>query len=168
MDMMDPMHTTEEQDLFTDMQPELVQADSGKRLLNLIIDRVAFYGFLFVVGMVLGLITPRAVGFFQSIADNPIVDALLTMLLYALYMGAQEALFKGKTLGKLITGTRAVYQDGGSINASTAFTRGLSRIVPFEPFSALGSPTYPWHDKWTDTFVIDEKKSRYFAEEQPY
>jgi hypothetical protein len=31
------------------------------------------------------------------------------------------------------------------------------RLVPFEQFSALGSPSYPWHDRWTKTIVIDEK-----------
>jgi hypothetical protein len=32
-------------------------------------------------------------------------------------------------------------------------------MVPFEAFSALGTPSYPWHDKWTRTVVIDEKAS---------
>ncbi|HEX9513187.1 MAG TPA: hypothetical protein VF939_22005 [Puia sp.] len=32
--------------------------------------------------------------------------------------------------------------------------------VPFEVFSALGSPCHPWHDRWTDTLVIDERLSQ--------
>ncbi|RYY41144.1 MAG: RDD family protein [Chitinophagaceae bacterium] len=170
MDIIDPVQTPpdHEQDLFTNMAPVLVQANAGKRLLNLIIDRVAFYAFLYVIGLIWGLVSPGTIGVLEDIAANRIVDMLLTMLLFAIYMGAQEAMFKGKSLGKFITGTRAVYNDGGTINTSTAFTRGISRIVPLEPFSALGTPTYPWHDKWTDTIVIDEKQSRYFGNETQY
>jgi hypothetical protein len=40
-----------------------------------------------------------------------------------------------------------------------AFLRSLSRLVPFEPFSALKKPSYPWHDRWTRTLVIVEKLS---------
>ncbi len=70
-----------------------------------------------------------------------------------------EAAFKGKSLGKLITGTRAVNEDGTNVTVKAAFFRGLSRAVPFNAFSALGNPTYPWHDKWTKTYVIDERES---------
>ena len=40
-----------------------------------------------------------------------------------------------------------------------AFLRSLCRLVPFEPFSALKKPSYPWHDRWTRTLVIVEKLS---------
>ena len=73
----------------------------------------------------------------------------MVLILYGLYMFIVEAMFKGKTLGKLITGTRAVNEDGSNLSAKTAFFTGLSRVVPFEAFSALGTPSYPSHDKWT-------------------
>ncbi len=76
-------------------------------------------------------------------------------------MGIVEGFGKGKTIGKYITGTRAVNEDGSKITFSTGFVRGLTRLVPFNALSALGSPTYPWHDKWTNTLVIDEKLSNY-------
>ena len=74
-------------------------------------------------------------------------------------MSAIEAITKGRSLGKIITGTKAVNDDGSNIGSGTAFKRGFSRIVPFEIFTALGSPSYPWHDKWNHTYVIDIKKS---------
>ena len=74
-------------------------------------------------------------------------------------MFAQETLFKGKSFGKLITGTRAVNLDGSLITVRTAMLRALSRAVPFDVFSALGTTCNPWHDKWTDTMVMDEKRS---------
>jgi uncharacterized RDD family membrane protein YckC len=75
-------------------------------------------------------------------------------------MSLIEAMFRGKSIGKLITGTKAVNEDGSDISFAKAFERGLARMVPFEAFSALGEPSYPWHDKWTKTFVIDEKEMR--------
>ncbi|RYY87821.1 MAG: hypothetical protein EOO15_10755 [Chitinophagaceae bacterium] len=163
MDIMDPIHTPPEQehDLFTDMEPVLVQADGGLRFANLIVDRILFMAFLFVVGMVLGAVAPHSVNNLSNI--NPIVDFLLTSVMFSLYIGAQEALLGGKTIAKYFTGTRAVNQDGSRISAATAFSRGLARAVPLEPFSALGTPTFPWHDNWTKTYVINEKKSRYFG-----
>jgi uncharacterized RDD family membrane protein YckC len=61
-------------------------------------------------------------------------------------------LFGGRTLGKLITGSKAVREDGTSLTWKDACLRSLSRMVPFEPFSALGGA--PWHDRWTKTTVV--------------
>lgn len=85
---------------------------------------------------------------------------LISIIQSVIFMGFYEYLTKGVTLGKLITGTKAVNQDGTNITIGTAFLRSLCRIVPFEPFSALTTPCYPWHDKWTKTFVIDKAASR--------
>jgi uncharacterized RDD family membrane protein YckC len=84
---------------------------------------------------------------------------LLTITFFVFIIAILESVTGGKTLGKLITGTRAVNQDGTRVSPRTAILRCLSRMVPFEPFSALGSPSFPWHDRWTNTFVIDERES---------
>jgi uncharacterized RDD family membrane protein YckC len=81
-------------------------------------------------------------------------------IFFAIYVSLMESMLKGKTIGKLVTGTRAVYTDGSRIDTGTAWQRGFSRIVPFEPFSALGSESDPWHDRWTNTYVIVERESR--------
>lgn len=152
---------TEEQvpDLLTTFDNHVVRADTGKRLANYIIDFIGFYLLAFAVAILVGLLSPDTL---DSIADDDPVnlgEQLLTLVLYGLYMGLVEAIFKGKTLGKLITRTRAVNLDGSPISTSTAFTRGLCRAVPFCAFSALGTPCNPWQDKWTDTVVMDERHS---------
>jgi len=145
------------EDLFSS-QPPLIRAASGKRLTNLLIDRVAFYLLLMLMGLLMGMVTPQAVTYLKSIADNRLLDFLITSFLYALFMSVQEAALGGKSLGKLITGTRAVMEDGTPLSTHAAFSRGLARIVPFEPFSALfDNPPHPWHDRWTNSMVIDEK-----------
>jgi len=143
--------------ILTELEPRLERAGLGKRFANYLIDVVAFAVFLMVIGFVSALISPAAIEFWEDVEANPIVDRLLSMLLYGLFMGLQETIFKGGSIGKMITGTRAVREDGSRIDARTAFLRGLSRMVPFEPLSALGRS--PWHDSWTKTVVIDLRKS---------
>ena len=147
------------QDLLADLEVNIQQAGSGRRFANWFIDGIVFYLVIVVLVLVVD-ITPLfsfmylGVGFLDSI-----INRLIGSLMYGLFMGLVEAIFKGKTFGKLITQTRAVNEDGSPITPKTAMLRGLCRAVPFEVFSALGSPTYPWHDRWTHTYVIDERLS---------
>ena len=151
---------TYSQEILTELEYNLVQASSGKRLANYLIDLVVFYVLVFLIAM--------AIAFFNiqtadnddtSFSSNGLIDRIIFLLLYGMYMFLVEALFNGKTFGKLITGTRAVKEDGTALTLKSAFLRGISRAVPFDNFSALGNPSYPWHDKWSDTYVIDERKS---------
>jgi len=147
------------QDLLTDFEVDLQLASAGKRFANYLIDLVVFYlvtVLLFALYYV--MVTPQEYAASTNSIDS-LTDRLVSMLMYGIISGIVEGLFKGKSLGKLITGTRAVNTDGTNISFKTALLRGLSRIVPFEPFSALGGPSNPWHDKWTNTYVIDEKLS---------
>ncbi len=138
-----------------------VRAETGKRLANYIIDLIVFYALFFIVGIVLAIFSPAAIDNLSYGSDSgfALVDRLFTLILYAVYMSVLEGLFKGKSLGKLITGTRAVNLDGSRISWGKAFERGFSRAVPFCVFSAFGTPCNPWQDKWTNTMVIDERKS---------
>jgi len=156
-------YTTPDQsvNLLDDENLNLIQAGGGKRFGNYIIDRV----FLYILWQI----------FFRTIGRKFVLlmvsetDTLTTiyvkiycmvLVLDLFFYTAVEFLGRGKTLGKLITGTRAVNEDGTYITFRTALLRSLSRIVPFEPFSAFGDPAYPWHDRWTRTYVIDDKQSR--------
>jgi uncharacterized RDD family membrane protein YckC len=150
------------EDLLSENIFENVQASTGKRFANYLIDVVFFYVLMIIVGILWALISPSTLGVLDNdSASFNILDRLLSLLLYGIIIGLVEGIGKGKTLGKLITGTRAVNNDGTSITFSTGFLRGLARAVPFNAFSALGTPSYPWHDKWTNTLVIDEKLSNY-------
>jgi uncharacterized RDD family membrane protein YckC len=135
------------------------RSSAGKRLANYLIDLLLFYILLFVLGFVLALLSPTFRGILiNERSDFGLLDRFITLLLYAVYMSAVEALFHGKSLGKLITKTKAVNMDGSQITTATAFERGFSRAVPFCVFSALGNPSNPWQDRWTNTMVINEQK----------
>jgi len=142
-------------DLLNDTVQDYMPANKELRFANLIIDTIGFYAVIFLVSMLLAVIAPEM--FDEEDVSASLTLNLFVLLIYILYFMLLEGLFNGKTLGKLITGTRAVKEDGSAITMSDSFKRALSRLVPFEPFSALGDR--PWHDKWTDTVVVKEYKS---------
>jgi len=151
---------TNQQHLFADPAYQCVQASGGKRFANYLIDLIVFFIIVFIAAFVVGMLNPQTI---NSIAEEntgiDIIENLVYTAIFTLYLFGTEAIFKGKTVGKLITGTRAVNEDGSNITAKTALLRSLSRIVPFEVLSALGSPSYPWHDKWSKTYVVNYVRS---------
>ncbi len=146
------METTLDEDLI-EKQQTLVPASKGKRFANYIIDSII----VFVVSLVL-VVVLMSIGIYPE-DINTILDRLIGMLLYALIMMGVEGMMKGKSIGKLITKTRAVTLDGKEPDFATIAKRSFCRIVPFEAFSFLGSSPSGWHDKWGDTMVIDEEQS---------
>ena len=149
----------QEQHLFDDFHNRVTQASTGKRLANYLIDAISFSVFMILISYVIIEISlDTAIFLYGNESDDfNLMSQLVWMLLYGMYMGLMEALFKGRSLGKLVTGTIAVNEDGTRISGQTALLRGLIRAVPFNGFSALGTPSYPWHDKWSKTYVVNYK-----------
>lgn len=157
LNFMSTQFSFEKEDLLQDLSDlqELRSANMERRFANLVIDQVAAVvcGFLvfiiaaFVFGIFLGLgVSDDAESAFISVAMILMFPGAM------LYYIVAEAMFKGQTLGKLITGTRAVRLDGSPVTWKDALFRTLCRIVPFEVFS--GFDTVTWHDKWTGTRVV--------------
>ncbi|GEP91680.1 Uncharacterized membrane protein YckC, RDD family [Chitinophaga terrae (ex Kim and Jung 2007)] len=138
---------------------DLVQASSGKRLANYLIDLLGFYVFLFSFWTVIVSLSSTMMEFAVYLEENRLLDRLISLVMYGLYMGVLEMLMKGRSFGKFITGTAVTTEEGTVPSAQTLFLRGIARSVPFEVLSALGNPSYPWHDKWTQTLVINLKRS---------
>lgn len=151
------MYSQSQVDLL-DIEVNYIRASAGKRFGNYIIDIIFFYVVFTVIVFLLALFMPESINYLLVNSSEWAIQ-LIALIFYSILLSAIEALFNGKTLGKLLTGTRAVNLDGSSISVSTAFKRGFSRALPFCGFSALGSPCNPWQDSWTDTMVIDEKST---------
>ena len=139
----------------------LMPTSKGKRFANYIIDWISFYIFIFgsviIIGGIMAIFDAESsLSFFQKF-DNipPILDKIVTLFLYGFYMSMVEILFQGKSFGKFITKTRAVSWDGSKPTINQFVTRGFSRAVPFDGFSFLGDNSNGWHDKWSDTMVVD-------------
>ncbi|HEY9364327.1 MAG TPA: RDD family protein [Chitinophagaceae bacterium] len=153
--------------LFTNLDEfNYEEASSGQRFLNYLIDTLLMqYGMSFITGFLLGklllAISPElAYDLFVVKSNN--VNTILSLYListvnYLIYYTFCEKLFKGYSLGKLITGTRAIREDGQELTLKNAFLRSLSRLVPFEPFSIWFGSYGLWHDAWTKTIVIKSR-----------
>ena len=144
---------------------DFVYASQGQRFLNWLIDNLVMrFGLSYLTGMAIGtLLAVAAPDFLNDIANSDrnmsgeilLLALMIGILNYTLYYTLCEKLFRGYTLGKVITGTRTIRQDGKELTFKDALLRSLSRLVPFELFS--GFNTLTWHDSWTDTMVIKSR-----------
>jgi len=150
------------QDLLADEASPYLQyvpATTGQRFLNYLIDNIVMrYTITYLTGypiaVILAYLFPEAM---RDVAADEnktmifLIGCLIAIFNYLIYYTLLEKLFKGKTLGKFLTKTRAVRLDGGELTFKDAFFRSACRLIPFEPFSGFG---IPWHDHITDTVVI--------------
>jgi len=130
-------------------------ASRGRRFLNFLIDYVGFILFSMFVGAVVGFTYPPAVYALQD--AGTLANYVVGIPVWILYYLSQEALF-GRTLGKLVTGTRVVSAAGGTPTFGQLLGRTAARYIPFEPFSFFGSDAVGWHDSLSNTRVIRTRR----------
>jgi len=135
---------------------EYCRASSGQRMANYLIDLLVFYIIIFFWGAAIEILSPGSLSEMDEV--NPLLDRVVSILFYGIVMFGIETAFQGRTLGKLITGTKAIDRDGGTPSFKQLLIRNFTRAVPFNALSAFGSPCTPWHDTWSDTLVVDVKK----------
>ncbi len=136
----------ENTDLYIDekgtLAEPLVDADSGKRFLNLIID----------IGVIIVLIAV-----FNKIIYHHSIFSYLGMfkildiaVVFAYFYGLENSL--GQTVGKMITKTKVVNLDGGKPTTQQMLVRTFSRAIPLEPVLIIGGK---WlHDSLSQTRVV--------------
>ncbi|HEY0340600.1 MAG TPA: RDD family protein [Steroidobacteraceae bacterium] len=127
-------------------------ATRGRRLTNLMIDDIVYYVLMAVIVVPIAMVggIERMAEFYAAL---PFVAQWLLLSVVRLgYYYVCEAT-TGRTVGKLVSGTRVVSESGGKPTNLQILQRTLSRVVPFEPFSFFGSAP-GWHDRWSKTRVI--------------
>jgi uncharacterized RDD family membrane protein YckC len=148
-------------DLLSDSDIPYQPATTGQRFLNYFIDNLFMrFGLSFLTGALFGVVFQF---FSPTFLENISVPGsfafwiflfMIAIFNYVLYYTLCETLMNGYTLGKFITGTKAIRLDGRPLTFKDAFLRSLTRVVPFEAFSGFG---VPWHDSWTSTQVIKSR-----------
>ena len=134
-----------QQDLLTDLAIETIwyqDASTGTRLLNYLID---------VVIIIILLIIAEAF-LLPTLLGNSIGQQLLPYTLFFVYYSLLETATNGRSISKMVTGTKAIKADGTEFTGKDAALRSICRLVPFDALSPLFG--YPWHDKWTKTRVV--------------
>jgi len=120
-------------DEFPNQEKTFKLASTGQRFANYLLD---FIGYI-----ILALIIVVILGFIQVMMGNEsylieeedtfaakIADWIVSILIMTVYYTTMEYFFKGKTLGKLITGTRAVTIDNERMDLQTTFVRTMVSI----------------------------------------
>ena len=137
-------------------------ASKSKRFANYIIDNIFFYFLFFVVALILVLIasllgSEEILLYLEGLENmNSLLERLITAVVFIIFYFTLESLSQ-KTIGKLITKTKVVLENGEKPGPETIIIRSLCRIIPFEPFSFLGTLPKGWHDTMSKTYVVDVK-----------
>ncbi|MBK1897920.1 RDD family protein [Chryseobacterium paridis] len=139
------------------------RASQGLRLANYIIDFIVSYIFVLILlglsGITYAFITGSTVEEigYRMENMNPMLDRLITLSAYLFVMFLTETISKGRSLGKLITGTKVIMIDGTSPSVGNFLLRNIIRGIPFvDPLSFLADKS-GLHDKWSQTCVIVKK-----------
>lgn len=133
-------------------EPEIIPAGKWRRFFNFLIDYVGQ-----VVVVIAGIAVAFLIGGDPALAYvEEIPELMLGMLAALVYYIGMEGLF-GRTLGKLITGTRVVDSRGERASIGQVVGRTFARFIPFEAFSFLGETGRGWHDSMSNTYVVVSK-----------
>lgn len=145
-------------------------ASHGQRFLNYIIDVVIIYAIIFGLSFVIAIIATflEADSFLEKLQNlSGLEEYLVYFLIMIPYFTLMESIFS-KSIGKFITKTMVVLEDGSKPESGIILRRTLCRIIPFDGLSFLGSPSRGWHDSITETYVVrkddfERKKELFYA-----
>lgn len=153
--------TTKVEEIKTDLEEKIEEEkefDSKKvksaiRLLNFIIDSIAFLIVFAILGFIIGL-------FYNT--DNQVIIQLAGYVLLAVaffgYYIFMEYKYQ-KTIGKLITKTKVMRADGEKAQLGDIIARTFCRLIPFDRLSFIFTSN-GFHDRLSNTTLIkDDKKS---------
>jgi uncharacterized RDD family membrane protein YckC len=139
--------------------PKEVLANKSQRFINFCIDFIVrifiFLGIGFIVGIADQFLMTNYVSSLENM--NRLQEIFIELLLVSVYYLLMEIL-TARTIGKFITGTMVVDYYGNKASSQHIVMRTLCRFVPFDPLSFLGEDGKGWHDKWSQTLVVDVKK----------
>ncbi len=137
-------------------------ATTGQRFTNYIIDSIALIIGIVILSAMFGVLLV-VLGNEEVLQEVPeetskITDYVIGAIAMTIYFVISEFFFKGKSLGKIITKTRAVTASGEIMNFNQTLIRSLCRSIPFDAFSFLaGGQPVGWHDSISNTKVVSEK-----------
>lgn len=143
-----------------------ILASQGQRFLNLLLDYVGQIALMMLVGVVIGVISvvtgnPQLADMFDNM--NTLTEYAFTIVLVLIYYNLFE-IFTSRTLGKFITKTIVVDENGNKPEYQIIMIRSLCRLIPFDALSFLGASPRGWHDSISRTYVVqrnllEEKKN---------
>jgi uncharacterized RDD family membrane protein YckC len=80
---------------------------------------------------------------------------VLGLIVFIIYYSLCEWLF-GKTMGKFITKTSVLNDNGTKLNFSRALIKSVMRLIPLVQWTYVGKISHGWPDRFTNTMVIPD------------
>lgn len=134
-------------------------ASDRDRFFNCIID----FFFILVMIFIFTLLVVITGNTFQWDVYSNWVEIMIKLGMFGTYLSFAifyylffEGLF-GRTIGKIITGSIVVNENGLKPSFSIICIRTLCRLIPFDALSFLGKSEKIWHDSLSKTFVVEKK-----------
>lgn len=130
-------------------EEELEAAGIGSRVVNYLFDLLGIGLLAFFVGMAM-----ESLGLKDLLVDdntNMLVGFLIIMTYYSVWEGLTS-----RTLGKLITGTYVVTDEGLKPSFANILGRTLCRFIPFEALSFIFG-SLGFHDRFSHTRVVKDQ-----------
>jgi uncharacterized RDD family membrane protein YckC len=151
--------TTKVEEVKTDLEAKVEEQkefDSKKvssltRLLNFVIDSIAFLIVFAILGFVIGLLYNTNNQFIIQLSAY----ILLAVAFFGYYI-FMEYKYQ-KTIGKLITKTKVLRVDGEKAQLGDIVARTFCRLIPFDRLSYLFTSN-GFHDRLSDTTVKKDDK----------
>jgi uncharacterized RDD family membrane protein YckC len=142
----------------TDLSHDVLAA-KHLRFINYIIDQAFHYGVGYIVGLLAGLMYTylNIAGPYELIANmGPVGEVVLGYVILLFYYFIFEATTQ-RSPAKFITGTKVIMADGSKPSAGTILKRTFCRMIPFNGLSFFGELGKGWHDRFSDTYVVNIK-----------
>jgi uncharacterized RDD family membrane protein YckC len=139
-----------------------IMANKGLRFGNYLIDSLTVMALTMLLTMVVVLLLDVA-----GIDSEPMMTTfdgmnrleehlfgLMITIPYYIIMETMTA----RTIGKYLTGTIVVDNEGNKPSMETLIKRSFCRAIPFNALSFLGEKSRGWHDSISETYVVNKKE----------
>lgn len=135
-----------------------ILATKQQRFANYIIDLIVQYVLVFAISAIVAIICAyfEVYGLITWLENaGRLEEYLIGAVMVLIYFSVFEMIFS-KSIGKFITKTILVDENGNKVRPETVLKRTFCRLIPFEHFSFLGASGRGWHDTISDTYVVKE------------
>lgn len=140
------------------LEKKLLTSDRD-RFFNGVIDFVFISVFIFVFSFFVVIVG----NVFQWNIYSAWVEIMISLGVIGTYLSFAtiyylflEGLF-GRTIGKIVTGSVVVDENGLKPSFKIIFIRTVCRLIPFEALSFLSKSARFWHDSFSKTYVVEKK-----------
>jgi uncharacterized RDD family membrane protein YckC len=129
--------------------------DRPVRLANMVLDVIAIYIIIFTITFFIALVSQDFVIWVSTLGDfgYNVMGAVMMLTYYTVIEFTTQ-----RSIGKYITGTIVIMEDGSKPALKAVLIRSLCRLIPFEAFSFFREDSRGWHDTISDTYVVNAKK----------